>query len=254
MSWLTANVISAFLLPPFDLFLLLLLGVFLLRYRPVIGRRIVISALLLMYVFSMPITGRTLLRSLETTAPIDLTQRTIKPTADAIVILGGGIYSLAPEYQGDSLKSYSLERVRYAATLQRATHKPILITGGDPSGGQRTEAIVMKMVLTEEFGVPVRWTEEKSRNTYENAAYSHIILEREKINKIYLVTHAWHMPRAKAAFEKVGFEVISAPTVYTTSHHLTILDFLPNVMAQVNTYWALHEYLGRLVYLVQGYA
>ena len=51
------------------------------------------------------------------------------------------------------------------------------------------------------------------------------------MQQIYLVTHAWHMPRAQLAFEHAGFSVIPAPTGYTTRFELTVLDFLPDADA-----------------------
>jgi len=42
------------------------------------------------------------------------------------------------------------------------------------------------------------------RETWENAAFTARMLRRENVDKILLVTHAWHMPRAKVAFAAAG--------------------------------------------------
>ena len=55
----------------------------------------------------------------------------------------------------------------------------------------------MKQVLEREFQVPVTWVEETSRNTLENARGSFQVLGAAGIRRVYLVTHAWHMPRAR---------------------------------------------------------
>ena len=54
----------------------------------------------------------------------------------------------------------------------------------------------MKAALEKDFRVPVKWVEEASNNTRENAYKSFAILKKDKITHIMLVTHAWHMPRA----------------------------------------------------------
>ena len=51
-------------------------------------------------------------------------------SAQAIVVLGGGLYFDTPEYGGDTVGGSTLERLRYAATIARKTNLPVLVTGG----------------------------------------------------------------------------------------------------------------------------
>ena len=88
----------------------------------------------------------------------------------------------------------------------------------------------------------------RSTNTMENAAYSAQVLQEAGIRKIYLVTHAWHMPRAVLAFEKAGLEVIPAPTAFVSRSDGQLQDFLPSASALQLTYYAIHEWLGILWY------
>ncbi len=60
----------------------------------------------------------------------------------------------------------------------------------------------MSMVLKEELGIEVRWLEEQSSTTQENALQSAKIFNQEGIKTIYLITHFWRMPRAKVQFQK----------------------------------------------------
>jgi uncharacterized SAM-binding protein YcdF (DUF218 family) len=169
--------------------------------------------------------------------------------ADAIVILGGGTYFHAPEYAGiDSIAETTLCRLRYGARLQRETGKPILVSGGRPRHNLISESSLMSSVLTQEFNVPVKWSEGESNNTYENAVYSYRILQKVGINKIYLVTHASHMPRASAIFRKVGFDVIEAPTAFTTRPETNLLTFLPRSEALQEIKIFTHEVVGILWY------
>jgi uncharacterized SAM-binding protein YcdF (DUF218 family) len=107
----------------------------------------------------------------------------------------------------------------------------VLASGGAPEGNPVPEAQLMGHVLLQEFGVSVVWVEEGSRNTFENAHQSAALLKPAGIQKIYLVTHAWHMRRARIAFEHAGLTVIPAPTDFATRYKLTVLDFLPDARA-----------------------
>lgn len=110
----------------------------------------------------------------------------------------------------------------------------------------------MNKVLKNEFGVAVRWTEERALNTRDNADYSREILEAEGIDNILLVTHADHMPRAKTEFERVGFKVLPAPTKIRAVSSFSFFDFLPSAGALSSTARSLHEWLGRAWYAISG--
>jgi uncharacterized SAM-binding protein YcdF (DUF218 family) len=172
--------------------------------------------------------------------------------ADAIVILGGGTYFHAPEYAGqDTIGDAALVRLRYGAKLQRETGKPILATGGKPLGNSSSEAQQMRMSLEQDFRVPVHWTEDESDNTFENAHHSFRILQQAGIRKIYLVTHAWHMLRAAEVFRHAGFEVIEAPTAFTTRYRTDLLTFLPQARSLYDSKIFIHEVIGLLWYQVK---
>jgi uncharacterized SAM-binding protein YcdF (DUF218 family) len=136
-------------------------------------------------ILSLPVVGRALMAPLETHPPITLTQL---QAAQAIVILGGGTYFDAPEYDGDTVGMATLERLRYGARLARTSRLPLLVSGGAPSGG-RPEGELMREVLEGEFGVKVRWVEGASRDTAENAALSAAMLKAAGVSRIALVSN-----------------------------------------------------------------
>lgn len=243
---LLTKFVSAFLLPPLNLLLLLLIGIFLLPRRPRLARRVFIVTGLLLYLFSTPIIVGSVRQCFETTPPLDPTATL--PTADAIVVLAGGLYHKAPEYGGDTVDGYVLERLRYAARLYRLTEKPILVTGGSWRAGVRPEAQAMKESFEQDFHIPVQWVEDQSRNTSENAQLSAAILQQHGVHTIYLVTHALHMPRARAAFERVGLQVIPAPTLFAVQDRITILQFLPQGSSFDTSASVFHEAIGRIWY------
>ncbi|MEO7559605.1 MAG: YdcF family protein [Nitrosospira sp.] len=243
MSWFATNLVSAFLLPPLNLILLGVMGILLLKRRPRAGKILVMSALMLLYLLSTPFVAETALQKLETRPaphPFDNVQ--------AIVVLGAGTYFNAPEYDGNTVNRLGLERIRYAARLHRHTDKPILATGGAPLGSDSSEASQMKAVLEKEFQVPVKWIEEASGTTHENAYKSFAILQRDGITHIALVTHAWHMPRAIREFERAGFKVTPAATAFTTRYKTDLFAFIPTAGALQKSNWFFHEVIGMLWY------
>lgn len=239
MSWTLKHALSACLLPPFNVIILGMLGLLLMLSRPKAGRRIVALSFLFLYILSTPFFANPASKAFD--GPY------IPPAADAqaIVVLGSGSYFRAPEYGGiNTVSENTLERVRYAAFLYRKTGKPILLTGGHPLGNKDSEAAEMKAVLENEFHIPVSWVEGNSDDTEENATKSFAILKKQGITKIYLVTHAWHMRRAKLLFRHAGFIVVPAATRIGTFHEKGILAFLPSADSLQESALLMHELIG----------
>lgn len=245
MTMVFSKLISAALLPPLNFLLVALAGLVIDRKYPRLGRAILIGALGLLWLCSTPYLARSGLRLLERSVKVvDVKAQ----SADVIVVLGAGTYFHAPEYGSDTVDKDDLVRLRYAAKLQRETGKPVLIAGGKMDGSYSSTAQQMKTVLEQEFRVPVRWTEDASTNTLENARFSFRVLHQAGIRRIYLVTQAWHMPRALMAFESAGFEVVPAPTGFATRRRVGLLRFLPNAEALEDSYRLMHELIGLLWY------
>ncbi len=232
--------------------LILLAGALLRRRHKRLGLTLISTAFLLLYVLSTPLAGAYLLRSLELEGvPGDEAGQT---PPRAIVVLGAGVRTRSPEFGGDTVGRLTLERIRYGARLYRKTGLPVLVTGGTYRKDVTPVSVTMAKALAEDFGVSVRWVEDKSRNTYENAKLSATILRREDINSIYLVTHAWHMARAAEAFTYVGLEVVPAPTgMKAVGSGVAFQDFVPNSRALADSAYAIHEGVGRLWYWIVYY-
>jgi len=250
MSWYITNLIATFLLPPLNLLLFFGFGIILLNYRQKPAKALLFTVFGLLWVASTPYFAEGALHLLELqTTPLNSS----KQNADAIVILGGGTYFRAQEYSGqDTVSDSTLVRLRYGARLQQQTGKPILVTGGKPLGNTISEAQQMRMTLEQDFHTPVRWTEEESSNTFENAYYSFRILKQAGIRKVYLVTHAWHMPRAADIFRHAGFEVVESPTAFTTRYQTDLLTFLPQGYCLEESTIFVHEVIGLLWYRVKS--
>jgi uncharacterized SAM-binding protein YcdF (DUF218 family) len=240
VEWLITNAIAAWLLPPGSLLLVAAVGALLARRRPRTGRALVALSLFALYALSTPFVGDELIKTLEPPRHDPIADK----TGQAIVVLGAGTYFSAPEYGHDAVSSGALARLRYAAHLYRALSKPVLVTGGAPQGNPVSEGESMKRSMETDFHIPVQWVEKESRNTLENARLSHRILSPAGVQNIYLVTHAWHMRRARLAFEHAGFRVIPAGTGYATRFELTSLDFLPSASALRDSSVFFHEAIG----------
>ena len=227
------------LVPPVNLVALALVGV-LLRRRWLAGISLVLALLL-----ALPLVAGTLLTGLETGWPPPA-----GPPPQAIVILGGDLRALAGT-PADAPGALTLARLRAGAALARATHLPILVTGGivDPDGPP--VAVVMATSLARDFATPARWVEPASRDTWENARFSAKLLHAAGIDRVYVVTHAWHMRRALIAFAGTGLAVTPAPLAFDRTPRLVPGAFVPRVGAWRESYYALHEWIGYAWYALR---
>ncbi len=249
-DWEIRNALGLALMPPGCLLLVTLVGLVLLKRRRRWGKSLIAAAWLALYALSTPYIATTLLQSLQ--APY--TDPAANRRGQAIVVLGGGKYYEAPEYDAaDTVNAQALGRLRYGARLYRELGKPVLVTGGAPRGEARSEAETMRQVLEDEFNVPVRWVEKTSTTTEENAALSYRLLHEVGVDTVYLVTHAWHMKRAQASFERAGFTVIPAPTLYKTHGPRKIVDFMPDAHALEDSSSYVHEALGLAWYRLKSF-
>ena len=112
---------------------------------------------------------------------------------------------------------------------------------------------MMSRVLQDDFRVAVRWREDRSLNTYENAAFSADILRRAGVPSALLVTHCRDLARALWSFYAVGYPVTPAMCSPRQAGYerpddetqpLRAGSFFPQVPALLTSYRALHELIG----------
>jgi uncharacterized SAM-binding protein YcdF (DUF218 family) len=218
--------------------------------RRVAGAFLVVVGVVGLYVLAIPVTSGFLHRALTDHGAVSV-QELRESGAGAIVVLGGGRVSEAPEYGGrDTVSAEALVRLRYAARLHRESGLPILVTGGTVFGDRPPESEAMAEALEEDFRVAVRWREGESRNTAENASFTARLLADEGIRRVALVSHSAHQRRAAEAFRRAGLEVVPAPTMIPRPDPGggRLMDWLPNASALFSSARALHEHLGLLWY------
>lgn len=255
-SLVPTRLIGALLLPPALPLLVAALGLLALRRWPAAGRTLAWAGLLAGWLFSCG-TGASWLASLaEGDARSGLTAEALRAAMagrdapQVIVILGGGTRDHPLETPArEFVKPLTLERLVHGAWLARTTRLPVLVSGGVPRDGMASEAAVMKRTLEGTLGTPVRWVEEASRDTGENALKSAAILKAAGISRVLLVTQAYHMPRAEASFRRAGLTVLPAPHGFAGGmQDWTPRDLVPTGEAAALAYRAAHELLGRLWY------
>ncbi len=231
------KLVAALLLPPASPLMISAAGLLLaLRHRRT-GLALAGGGLLLLYALCTPALSGWLERSTY------MTDATGTPsTAQAIVILGAGTTDNLVDYGGQTVNAYALERLRAGARLARTTRLPVLLSGGVVWDG-RPEAEMMKEVM-DEFGVPVRWVESRSRDTADNARESAALLRAAGLSRVALVTHAFHMRRSMEEFRRAGLVPVAEPTLIKRPGDLEAADFIPGTRALQQSGAALHEWLG----------
>lgn len=236
------------ILPPTSLFLLIAIGLALWRRWPRAGRIVAGTGLALLAFLSTQAGAGLLVMPLERmTRPLRAPERA---GAEAIVVLAAGSLRRAPEYEGRDIPDYfALARVRYAAHLQRRTGLPILVSGGngaDPGtpGYYYPKAAAMADALREDFGLPVKWIEPRSRDTAENAVFSAALLRAAGVKRILLVTDAMHMARARSAFARSGLDVVEAPTMFLGTRDFSLGACVPTAEGMGLSWYAAYELLG----------
>ncbi|MBC7682374.1 MAG: YdcF family protein [Ferruginibacter sp.] len=169
----------------------------------------------------------------------------------AVVVLGGGVQPFAPEYGAAQPTADTAIRLRYGVWLARQSHLPLAFAGGVGWASSGTaapsEGAIARAAVAQDYGVVLRWVDDRSRDTAENASNLHALLAREGVQRIALVTQAWHMPRARQAFERAGFTVTPAPTGFTLPQQRSLLEWLPTGHGLQSSREVLREWLGLLV-------
>ena len=223
------------ILPPASLLILAVIGLLLMPRRRKLGVALIVIAVGSLWVCALPAVSDVLTRFAERYPPLDPS----KPVdAQAIVILGGGEVRIAPEYGGWATEGEALERVSYGAFLARRTGLPVLVTG------TQAEAQGMSGTLGRDLGVRVRWAENQSRDTFENARFSARLLRADGIHRILLVTSSPHEWRAAHEFMGAGLEVVPAPVGSDVGRRYDVGSFMPTAHGLYRSSSALYELIG----------
>lgn len=173
-----------------------------------------------------------------------------------VIVLGG---ALEPAYvwQGHNQPALNDAAERMTAALPLLRQAPglqLLFTGGDGGliAGSMTEAERAARFYTQMGVVPERLLmESASRTTYENAVLSARMSGVDTQKPWLLLTSAWHMPRAMASFQNLGWNVTPYPVDYRSGSSTPLTEYS---LAEGARKWhlVLHELVGLLTYRLSG--
>ena len=272
-DWLTSAglagvkpVLAALLAPPVPFLVIAVAGACVTRSRPRTARALVVLACVATWLCACTGFARWLeTHGLDEPAPLasadrgPLKARAAAGESLAIVVLGGGVDEVAPEYGKPNLGKEAYERLRYAVWLGRQTGIPILASGGRgwaaPDASNPPEAERTAELARSELGTPLRWTEEASRDTHENAVNSVAMLQKDGVHEIVLVTHGWHMPRALHEFRAAAAAASASAPIRITPATMgqaypadsALFRWIPSDTGFQRTRQAWHEMLGALI-------
>jgi uncharacterized SAM-binding protein YcdF (DUF218 family) len=240
------TLLRTLILPPASLLVVAVIGVWLVARHPAgrarrTGLALLVAALALLWLLATPAIADLFTRAADRVSAL-APEAVDSSQAQAIVILGGGAARhRAPEYGHASAASEELlERLAYGAYLAHRTALPVLVSG------DFGESEAMHTVLARDFGVPTRWVESHSRDTFQNAQFSAPILHAAGVSRILLVTSAAHEYRAAREFEAAGLAVVPAPVGVWEPQDFNPTRYLPSVVGLRRSTEALYELLGDL--------
>lgn len=242
--------LKPWLSPPGLNLLPILLGLLLYVRLRKLGMFFIILGFLSFWFLSAPVVVYSMLNVLQDQYPILQPLDLAHPKKNyAIVILGGGDTVRAEYGYKHTVSDATRNRVNYAAYLQQKMHLPILVSGGKNKGAAISEAELMMNHLQESFQIKADYVENESVTTADESKYVSTILKQNHLEGVYLVTHAWHMPRSVYIFKCAGINVIPAPMGhYVYGPGYALISYLPNMEAFYASAVAMHEWIGLLWY------
>lgn len=217
------------------------------RWSPRALRLLWIAAIAGCVLLTTPLVANFLVGIQESRAPAGVACSEPPPTT--IVLLGGGV-SLAAKDADDAgvLTESSLRRLFAAVDLHSEHPDATLVIAGGISRHTISESALLGTLATR-LGVPTTMLrlEERSRTTWQNARFV-AELQPQIAKRIWLVTSALHMPRARYAFEQAGFDVCSWSVDARYSSGSGIGYFVPSTTGLDKADAALHELVGEAAY------
>jgi uncharacterized SAM-binding protein YcdF (DUF218 family) len=176
---------------------------------------------------------------------------------DGILILGSGFDTmLLRARRAPETNSGAYRLVEGMAAARRYPAARVVFSGGSGAlgGALFSEAETARYVMDELGLDPHRLTlEARSRNTYENILFSKAMVQPRSGQVWLLVTSATHMPRAMAVARRLNWPMVAWPSDYITAPHSGSNPF--DIAGNLGlTDYALHEWIGMLVYRLSGKA
>jgi uncharacterized SAM-binding protein YcdF (DUF218 family) len=193
---------------------------------------------------------------------IPLEERFARADLDAgeitgVIVLGGAEDPVVSLQRRAHALNEAGERISELVALSRRLPSARLIFTGGSSAllpGNATEAEATRLTLLS-LGIAVeRLTfEDRSRDTWENAIFTKVLVKPKPGERWLLLTSAWHMPRAMGVFRAAKFPVEPWPVDYRTIGWASSSSFFYSPGEGLRRLDLItKEYWGLLAYWLQG--
>lgn len=213
------------------------------RWLRVCGVAAVLSA------FAMtPMFANLLLGWLE--RPLPPPSHCLASPPQVAVVLAGGVDRVSQDERDVSvLGAASRRRMERAVDWWRERPDRAIVVSGGPAwrGGIPESRWMIRQA--QRLGVPAAYLrgEETSSNTWENAQ-AVAAMAPALPRRVVLISSAMHLPRARYAMERAGFEVCQIATDWRRTPFGLPGYLIPQSSALLKTEAALHEQVGMLYY------
>lgn len=218
-----------------------------------LGRVLAGLGLVILLVLTLTPLGPWLLTDLENRFPL--------PPADAaepagIILLGGFTDARMADRRGVvGINEGASAVFEVAALARRWPNVPIVLSGGSNAlvgTAAASEAELMKRLLVATGVAPERlMLEQRSRTTWENAVETRDLVHPVPGAAWWLVTEAFHMPRAVASFRAAGWSgIVARPGAYATNGRIGWRP--PMLWGLITADMAVKEWLGLVAYRLTG--
>ncbi len=252
MFFILSKTLGAMLLPTNFLIGVGVVGAVLLLTRFArVGRKLVITSVLLLVVCGLSPLGTLLLYPLEQRfPPWDLA----RGAPDGIIVLGASIEADLSAAHGTPVVRGAPDRIISAAALAlRYPNARVVFSGGSANviSNDAREADFAGAIF-ESLGVAKSRLimERASRNTVENAQFSKALVAPKDGERWLLVTSAFHMPRSIGLFRKAGFAVEPYPVDWRVGDLLSFTNVATDGLGRTDL--AVREWMGLIAYRATG--
>lgn len=237
--------ITPFMLPPG----IFILAIVLISFGMIYRRRwklgaVNLTAGLALWALSVAPVSNFLMQGLESDFSIPE-----NPSGDVIIMLGGGVINNVPDFSGPSAPSSStMGRIVTTVRLCQKLQLPVIVTGGRSTDAAETAVATIAKRFLMDLGVPEDHIiiEDRARDTVQNARLTTTICRQRGYTQPILLTAAYHLKRARMAFDAAGIQVTPFPAYFLGSRDTPFAwrQLLPRSGALHTSATALHEYAG----------
>ena len=252
--WIVSKIFWRLASPNTSIFLVLLVGVFLLFLgKEKLGKKLIVATTVLIFIISSLPVYSLLLLPLENRFPIP---EPLPEKLDGVIVLGGAEIPKLTQMRGQVSLTDSVERLTTFISLARRYSDARFVYAGGQGAitAQEYKSATTARLFFEQMGLDTSRVifDSQSRNTQENIENALKLAQPEKGEKWVLITSAWHMPRSVGIFRKLNWQVIPYPVDFKTNGQFEMNIGLPKLSAIASVSNVVYEWIGLFYYRLMG--